>query len=304
LHPRIKEAKNGKKYGEQFVLFDTVNSCPRFIMTIKKTRPSPFEGQRAPPLKALASQSAAAVGGSKVEVKASKTGKIIKLSASCVVGQQVERDKTVLYEMECSAADAAADEQQPSTPGADTTEADEVLRVAREEAAEIKKRADVVLQQAQAQALQIIAAARSEAAGSASSSATGSSRASVGEAEGFRMSTVQVSGESFSGTLGKSTKDGLMAKLTYNLRYFTLKKSEGILRYHENHGAFTSGAEPKGALNLKTEFQSYSIVAEPQRYDKMHGLELKFTTRASFFLWSTEGPDRFQGLISLLPQSK
>lgn len=73
----------------------------------------------------------------------------------------------------------------------DTSEADELLRAAREEADLIKQRAEAVLQQAQAQALQIIAAARSEAV-SVSSFATGSSRASDGEAEGFRMSTVQV----------------------------------------------------------------------------------------------------------------
>ncbi len=109
------------RYGEQFVLFDTAHSCPRFIMTIKKLRPSPFEGQFAPPIKAPSSESAAASGGRKVEIVASKTGKIVKLFASCVVGQQVERDKTVLYEIECSAADAAADEQQPVTPGGDAT---------------------------------------------------------------------------------------------------------------------------------------------------------------------------------------
>jgi hypothetical protein len=91
-------------------------------MTIKKTRPSPFEGQSAPPFKAApALHSAAAGGGSDVEVKASKTGKIVKLSPSCAVGQQVERDKTVLYEIECSAADSAADEQQLGTPGGDAT---------------------------------------------------------------------------------------------------------------------------------------------------------------------------------------
>jgi hypothetical protein len=45
-----------------------------------------------------------------------------------------------------------------------TSEADEVLRAAHEEAYQIRQRAQAVLQQAQVQALQIIAAARSEAA--------------------------------------------------------------------------------------------------------------------------------------------
>lgn len=44
--------------------------------------------------------------------------------------------------------------------------------------------------------------------------------------------------DSFSGTLGKSSKSGTMVKLTFNLRYVTLKSNEGVLRYHENHGAF------------------------------------------------------------------
>jgi hypothetical protein len=44
--------------------------------------------------------------------------------------------------------------------------------------------------------------------------------------------------DSFSGTLGKSSKSGTMVKLTFNLCYVTLKSNEGVLRYHENHGAF------------------------------------------------------------------
>jgi hypothetical protein len=55
----------------------------------------------------------------------------------------------------------------------------------------------------------------------------------------FKHSTLQASNDSFSGTLGKSSKSGTMAKLTYNLRYVTLKSSEGVLRYHENHSAFS-----------------------------------------------------------------
>lgn len=112
------------------------------------------------------------------------------------------------------------------------------------------------------------------------------------------------SGFFFSGALGKSSSAGFMAKLTYNMRYVTLKGGELVLRYHENHGAFTGGAEPKGEVDLKACFQSYSVVPESQRYQGMHGIELKFTSRSSFCLWSTEGPDRFQGLIKLLPQSK
>lgn len=40
-----------------------------------------------------------------------------------------------------------------------------------------------------------------------------------------------------------------------------------------------SGAEPKGELNLKTDFQGYSVFPEAQRLDGMHGIELKFTSR-------------------------
>jgi hypothetical protein len=75
---------------------------------------------------------------------------------------------------------------------------------------------------------------------------------------------------------------------------------------------FHSGAEPKGDVNLKTYYQSYSAVPESERYRGMHGIELKFKSRfvaherrdsaisspfigsPSFFLWSSEGPDRFQ----------
>jgi hypothetical protein len=77
----------------------------------------------------------------------------------------------------------------------------------------------------------------------------------------------------------------------------------------------SSGAEPKGELNLKTDFQGYSVVPEGQRLDGMHGIELKFTSRYTkhiifdaalqflfpliefsgpLFLWSTEGSGRFQ----------
>jgi hypothetical protein len=76
-----------------------------------------------------------------------------------------------------------------------------------------------------------------------------------------------------------------------------------------------SGAEPKGELSLKTDFQGYSVVPEGQRLDGMHGIELKFTSRytkyiifdaalyflllliqisAPLFLWSNEGSGRFQ----------
>jgi hypothetical protein len=176
---------------------------------------------------------------------------------------------------------------------------------------------------------------------------------------------LQASVQSFSGTLGKSKKAGVMAKLTYNLRcvnlkkinttinhlhhhhqpqstihnllppttttiiiiifiifinrYVTLKSGEGVLRYHESHGAFSrcvrkrvcsrvknvghkltvsSGAAPKGEVNLKTEFQGnrpifiylsrltyshpgYSVVPEPQRHNSLHGIELKFASRCS-----------------------
>jgi hypothetical protein len=75
---------------------------------------------------------------------------------------------------------------------------------------------------------------------------------------------------------------------------------------------FHSGAEPKGDVNLKIYYQSYSVVPESERYRGMHGIELKFKSRfvaherrdsaicspfigsPSFFLWSSEGPDRFQ----------
>ena len=73
-------------------------------MTIKKTRPSPFENQSAP--KPTPHSRDAPADATRVEITAPKTGRIVKICA--VVGQQVEREKTVLYEMECSGADAAA----------------------------------------------------------------------------------------------------------------------------------------------------------------------------------------------------
>jgi hypothetical protein len=75
---------------------------------------------------------------------------------------------------------------------------------------------------------------------------------------------------------------------------------------------FHRGAEPKGDVNLKTYYQSYSAVPESERYRGMHGIELKFKSRfvaherrdsaisspfmgsPSFFLWSSEGSDRLQ----------
>ncbi len=88
------------------MLFDTANSCPRFIMTIKKTnRATGFEAAAAP--KPLAPVAAASARDTRVlQVKAPISGKVVKIVA--VEGQQVEKDKTVLFEVEYNAADDVA----------------------------------------------------------------------------------------------------------------------------------------------------------------------------------------------------
>ena len=80
-------------------------------MTVKKTAPSPFEHEHAPKFtpkgEGGSAPSDSPAGAAKAEIKAAKSGKIVKVSA--VVGQQVEKGKTVLFEMECNEAEAAAE---------------------------------------------------------------------------------------------------------------------------------------------------------------------------------------------------
>jgi hypothetical protein len=40
MHPRLKE--RAKEWGKQYVVFDTAQSCPMFILTVKKVRNSPY----------------------------------------------------------------------------------------------------------------------------------------------------------------------------------------------------------------------------------------------------------------------
>jgi multidrug efflux pump subunit AcrA (membrane-fusion protein) len=177
-------------------------------MTIEKVRPSPYahvpnqvkdfvpQPQSPPPVAADA-----VVKIRTVEMKAPETGKIVKISAT--VGQDVQKDQTILFEIECDgAASAAAPVMDKSglnynhSPDKShfivAAESEELMRKTQEKVAQILQQArenamkseleaDAVLQQAQTKAQQIIAAARSAPGG-----------ATVGDAEGFRMSTVQV----------------------------------------------------------------------------------------------------------------
>ena len=154
-------------------------------MTIAKVRPSPYahvpnqvkdfvpQPQSPPPVAADA-----VVKIRTVEMKAPETGKIVKVSAS--VGQEVQKDQTILFEIECDgAASAAAPVMDKSglnynqSPDKShfivAAESEELMRKTQEKVAQILQQArenamkseleaDAVLQQAQTKAQQIIAA--------------------------------------------------------------------------------------------------------------------------------------------------